>query len=985
MRSAPLLCLGVAVTMSAALVAPAAAATPTPSKPDRATGTRLTPQTPASSSTPRADDPFARSRAVEALARVADTGTTRLVLRAQRGTDLAGLAERARGHGAVVERKAARTSSVTVEVPTAKAAAFTAAVDGVDGVVDVQPAQRYSYGWTPADAQYAQQTPYFTAVRAETAWDSTRGDGVRVAVIDSGVDTTHPELTGVVVARYNATDGTTSIVDDAGHGTAVTSVIAAETSSTGMVGAASGADVLAVKVEDAYGDIWSDDVANGIRWAVAEGADVINISLGAGAPDALTRDAVAAARAAGVVVVAAAGNEGTTALSYPAAYPGVVSVGATTADGTSRASFSNHGSWVAVAAPGQGVLAALPRALDADGYAVVAGTSFSAPLVAADAALVRSTAPTLSGAEVERTLLGAHDGKQLGFARGVVDYAAAITPVPDALPEMVQPVAGETVTGAVTATALSPAERVRFGVSGTAITVDAPVVDGRATAVVPTWGLTGTRTITAAACSAYACAAQTATASVLVANPQPVLTAPAAGAVVGTALTASATTAGGGVRFLVDGVPVAFRPAAPYTSAIPTSSLADGAHVLTAVQCSTDGSLCDTVNPSQERSFTVKRLRPTVSAGPSPFSPNGDGRRDTATLTYRLEQPQTVDLRITNAAGTVVRSGRLGTNRLAGSYTWTWNGRNNGGTLLGDGTYRVEVRTSRTLAGGVVVHGVAAVNVRLDRTKPGLGAVTRSPSTVYPVVDGYGDSTRLSVPANEALSVLEARVFNSAGSLVRVVRVGPQPAGTRSVVWNGRTASGTVVPAGSYTFQLAAYDVAGNAALTARTTLAVSWKKLVARTGTQTVTPAASRAGLSIGDCSAIFRPGRSSWVDSYGYYSNYDFPYCDGYTAYDLAAATHRFTLPAAVKYGNVRISAYGASYPGYTDHGALVYLRPDGSGTGQGAVLGWSAGSYSGPTVPASTLLSGRTLTWLTGTVDYNWYDVKSFTINYSYWVLA
>lgn len=979
MRSAPLICLGVAVTMSAALVAPAAAGTTSHSKTDRATGTRL------SATPPRTDDPFARSRAVEALAAADDATTTRLVLRARQGADLAGLAERAKSRGAVVQRRAARTSSVTVEVPTEDAAAFTAALDDAQGVVDVQPAQRYSYGWTPADAQYRSQLPYFTAMRAEDAWDSTRGEGVRVAVIDSGVDTTHPELAGVVVGRYNATDGTTSTVDNAGHGTSVASVIAAETSGTGMVGAASGADVLAVKVEDAYGRIWSDDVANGIHWAVGQGADVINLSLGSDAPDTLTRDAVAAARAAGVVVVAAAGNDGTSALSYPAAYPGVVSVGATTADGSRRTTFSNHGSWVALAAPGEGVLAAVPRALDPDGYDVVAGTSFSAPLVAAEAALVRSTAPAMPGAEVERTLLGAHDGRPLGFARGLVNYDAATTPVPDTVPELVQPVSGSTVTGHVTVTALSPAERVRFTVDGTTLAATVAVVDGRATASLPTWGLAGAQTFSARACSAYACAASAATAPVLVANPQPVLTAPAAGAVVGTTLTASATAAGGGVRFLVDGVPLGFRSAAPYTAAIATSSLSDGLHVLTAVQCSAGGSLCDTENPSGERTFTVQRLRPSLSAGPSPFSPNGDGRRDSATLTYRLEQPQTVDLRITTASGAVVRSGRLGTSRPAGTYTWTWNGRTNAGTLLGDGTYRVEVRTSRTLSGGVVVQGSAAASVRLDRTRPALGAPTRSPATVYPVVDGYSDSTRLGVTTNEALSVLEARVFNSAGSLVRTVRVGAQPAGTRSVLWNGRTSGGSAVPAGTYTFQLVAFDVAGNASLTARTTVGVSWRKLVAKTGTQTVTPAASRAELYIGDCSAVFRPGRSDWTDSYGYYSNYDYPYCDGYTSYDLAAATHRATLPAAVKYGNVRISAYGASAPGYTDVGELAYLRPDGSGLGQGALLGWSAGSYSGPSVPASSMLSGRTLTWVAGTTDWNWYDVKSFTVTYSYYVLG
>ena len=999
MRTTPLLCLGLALTMSTALGAPAASAA-SATEPDAKRAERAATEAGAHSSStaaPQALDRFARRSAASALA-TAGQPTTRLVVRTRPGADLERLARRARGTGGAVKLRGTRTSSLAVDVPDSKTDAFTAALEASADVLDVQPARRYAYGWTPSDPRYStQQSATFTALHAERAWDMGRGDGVRVAVVDSGVDDTHPELAGAVVARYNAVDGSATVTDQAGHGTAVASVIAAETTEatdtggpvgTGMAGAASGADVLAVKVEDAQGDIWSDAVAEGIRWAVANDADVINLSLGGADPDPLTRDAVAAARAAGVVVVAAAGNTPTTVQEYPAAYPGVVSVGATTADGTSRTSFSTYGSWVSLGAPGEDVLAAVPVATDtsdgtADGYEVVAGTSFSSPLVAAEAALVLGRNPRLSGTDVERALLSAHDGRALGFGRGLVDYAkaSAAAPVPTA-PELTAPTSGATVGGALTVAAASTAAKVRFSLLGTAVTADAAVVDGQATAVLPTWGLAGPAQVSAAPCSSVLCGPDAASVPVVVANPSPLLTSPLAGAAVDTSFVATATAGGGGVRFLVDGVTRGIRTAAPYTVAVSTNGLADGAHTVTAVQCNAAANVCDFAHPSAARTLTVKRLRPALSVGPNPFSPNGDGRRDTATLTYRLEQPQTVDLRITTAAGVPVRTGRLGTDLAAGTYRWVWNGRNNAGALLGNGTYRVELSTSRTVAGGTV-RGLAAYNLVLDRTGPVLGAASANPRTVYPVVDNYGDSTRLGVTSNEALSVLEARIYNRAGTLVRIARVGAQPAGARFVTWNGRSAAGTVLPAGAYTFAVVAYDVAGNATMTARTAVNVSAQRLVARTGVRTLTPAASFAQAFIGDCSDVFRPGQPTWVDSFGYYSDF---YCDSTVAGDdLAAATHRLTLPAAVRYGTVRISAYGAAATDVPESAAVVYLRPDGTSLGQGFVLSPAAGTYTGPTVAASSMLQGRTLTWLAGTTDYNWYDVKHFTVAYTYSVLV
>jgi flagellar hook assembly protein FlgD len=363
------------------------------------------------------------------------------------------------------------------------------------------------------------------------------------------------------------------------------------------------------------------------------------------------------------------------------------------------------------------------------------------------------------------------------------------------------------------------------------------------------------------------------------------------------------------------------------------------------------------------------------------FSPNGDTRRDTTALTYVLEQPQTADVYILNSAGTAVRNLWLGTNKATGTYTWTWNGKNNAGALVSNGTYRVELRTRRAITGGTI-YGLAATSVRVDRTRPSLSGLLANPTSVYPFRDGYRDTTRLTVTTNEALSGLEARITNSAGTRVRTIKVGAQAAGTRFITWNGRNSSGTALPAGTYGYQLVATDLAANVSVSARATLPLSAKRLVAKTGVKTLTPLSSYQELFIGYCSGIYSPGRSSWTGSLGYYSESK---CVAYYAgEDLAAARHSYTLPAAIRYGSVKVAAYGGSDTYYPDVAALIYYDRYGQLTDTGITLGSADGTRTAPTVSASSYLNGRTMSWLAGTTDYNWYDIKVFTVTWTYYVL-
>lgn len=233
--------------------------------------------------------------------------------------------------------------------------------------------------------------PYFGyqwdmhALDIEEAWTLSTGQGILVAVVDTGVSS-RGEDTPHLVGGYDFVDGDSNPDDIEGHGTHVAGTIAQATDNgKGCVGMAPDASVLPVRVLGPYGgDTWT--VARGIAYAVDEGADVINLSLGSAYGASVLEDAIDYAVAADVVVVAASGNESASVVGYPAAYDGVIAVGATDQDG--RVPFySNGGSALDVVAPGSSILQEYVDANSA-GYAYLDGTSMASPHVAGLAALV---------------------------------------------------------------------------------------------------------------------------------------------------------------------------------------------------------------------------------------------------------------------------------------------------------------------------------------------------------------------------------------------------------------------------------------------------------------------------------------------------------------------------------------------------------------------------------------------------------------------
>ncbi|GAA1934411.1 type VII secretion-associated serine protease mycosin [Streptomyces sodiiphilus] len=299
-------------------------------------------------------------------------------------------------------------------------------------------------------------------VLLDRLWQDTRGEGVRVAVIDTGVDTANPQLTPAVDAASGADftpedpeddpparsrgDGTD---DTVGHGTKVAGIIAARPHpDSGFVGLAPEATIIPIRQNDEYGSGTVASLARSVHHAIEQDAHVINISQDSDEPlsdDSALKKAVDAALAEEIVVIASVGNDGVDGRSkdtYPASYDGVLAVAASDRN-NERAPFSQAGDFVGIAAPGVDMVSTVPGG----GQCVDHGTSFSAPYVAGVAALLRAKHPDRTAREItaqlqqtaERSITG--PDRYIGW--GVVDPVRALTddatPLPSPTPDQGAP------------------------------------------------------------------------------------------------------------------------------------------------------------------------------------------------------------------------------------------------------------------------------------------------------------------------------------------------------------------------------------------------------------------------------------------------------------------------------------------------------------------------------------------------------------------
>ena len=235
-----------------------------------------------------------------------------------------------------------------------------------------------------------------TKIQAPGAWSVTHGSGIKIAIVDTGI-ANHPDLQSKIVARSNFTTDTDS--DGNGHGTHVAGIAAAATNNNlGVAGAGYDSQLLSVKVLSNTGQGYYSWIASGITWAVDNGAQVINLSLGGSYDSKTISDAISYAWSKGVVIVAAAGNSNNSNPVYPAYYDKVIAVGATdTSD--KKAWFSNYGNWVDVAAPGVGIFSTYRN-----DYAEASGTSVATPFVSGVAALIKAHYPLWSNSDIRNKL-----------------------------------------------------------------------------------------------------------------------------------------------------------------------------------------------------------------------------------------------------------------------------------------------------------------------------------------------------------------------------------------------------------------------------------------------------------------------------------------------------------------------------------------------------------------------------------------------------
>jgi len=268
-----------------------------------------------------------------------------------------------------------------------------AALERMVGIAYIEPDYAVSILDTPSAMKVEAQevVPAFEnidwgmyRINAPEAWEIATGVGIKVGVIDTGIDTDHPDLIGAVAGGYSAIGS--SYEDDNNHGTAVSTVIAARKNGVGIIGIAPGCTLYAIKVLNAKGSGWISDIVKGYQWALGQELDVVNMSLGSYNRSQALIDAMDAAAAQGMATVCASGNDGKASVCYPARNYNALVVGASGYEDT-RVEWSNYGEAMkknGILAPGDWVLAGNKSGT----WQRVSGTSIATPHVVGVIALL---------------------------------------------------------------------------------------------------------------------------------------------------------------------------------------------------------------------------------------------------------------------------------------------------------------------------------------------------------------------------------------------------------------------------------------------------------------------------------------------------------------------------------------------------------------------------------------------------------------------
>ena len=528
-----------------------------------------------------------------------------------------------RRHGLLREHEASFVEEIGQSTRIARVRVPAAALEATKRRLAKRPEVRFvekNYIFEPAlvpnDPQYASQW-HLPQIQAPDAWNISQGGAAAViAILDSGIDATHPDFAGKLLAGYNTYNNSTTISDVYGHGTEVAGVAAAlSNNGLGIAGVAGAAPIMPVRVTDDLGRATSASIANGIVWAADHGARVLNLSFNGVAANATVSSAAQYAYNHGALVVAASGN--CACVDPTPENPYILSVSATDeADGL--ASFSSTGAYVDLSAPGNNIWTTARFGL----YTTDSGTSLASPIVSAVAALMIAKNPLLTPALVaqmmESTAIdlggGGYDSR-FGYGRvdafSAVSAAATYQPPPDTMAPAVTlglPLSGAKVSG-VTVVDVAASDnvgvvKVDLFVDGLFYVTDSlfPYSFAWDTATVAN----GSHVLYAVATDAAGNSATSASVGVTVSNTAPdttapavAITAPAGSATVSgtTTVSVSASDAGGvaKVDFYVDAVWTATDASAPYAIVWDTSRVANGSHTLQAVATDPSGNTASAV------------------------------------------------------------------------------------------------------------------------------------------------------------------------------------------------------------------------------------------------------------------------------------------------------------------------------------------------------------------------------------------------------
>ncbi|MBI4084880.1 MAG: S8 family serine peptidase [Candidatus Levybacteria bacterium] len=352
--------------------------------------------------------------------RLKNTVTGRIVVKRKQGIAAATVdAAITRKFKTKTRKNLPQTRTKVLDVPAGQENAIIAALKQNPMIEYVGPVAYATVNFEPNDPEFINQYG-LKKISAPSAWDITKGNGVKVAIVDTGIDTSHEDLSGKVTASKNFTSDSEKVTDDNGHGTHMAGIVSAVTDNKiGIAGTCPDCKLIIAKAMGADGKGTSDVISEGIIWAADQGAQVINASLSIDANQQIPceallelKDAVDYAHSKGAVFIASAGNDKNAIPHYPGAFDNAIAVAATDKNDKMWTN-SNYGSdWVDIAAPGAAILSTVPPGKGSSptgrkGYAFYDGTSMAAPHVAGVAALLFANG--LSSKQVVSELLGTAD------------------------------------------------------------------------------------------------------------------------------------------------------------------------------------------------------------------------------------------------------------------------------------------------------------------------------------------------------------------------------------------------------------------------------------------------------------------------------------------------------------------------------------------------------------------------------------------------